>query len=371
MTRMTNDTGRYHQAIWQRRLRCKRKFWWYCCQWHKLRIRPRTSQKWWRNVNAMVSSEVDSIFKFLLLNIAFATHGVEQGPQAGRGVDDHSDIGWELPGVDGQGGAVTCIRHQRQSLPLCWATTIRGDSPSAPSVHVGDHSNWRAAAPTVFVLYFAAIHTNLLQDLTPASTHAQLIHFHKISDSTHSITFKSSESNSSFPFESSGSIRASGLLALVPSGPRALPHPGFVPYPIPGLGYILHIFSCTTRPSMCSYHVRGSISDLHFLFSPSPCDLPVSCCFATSIVRSCSTGWPSVLIHFHEFRPKSLTHSQEIGLDSSFPPTNSDSTHSSLSWRSLDSHIHFQQFRIESLSRFQEFILDSLNQYQRSTQYRI
>jgi len=36
--------------------------------------------------------------------------------------------------------------------------------------------------------------------------------------------------------------RASGLLTLVPSGSRALPHPGFIPYPIPGLGFILHIF---------------------------------------------------------------------------------------------------------------------------------
>jgi len=59
------------------------------------------------------------------------------------------------------------------------------------------------------------------------------------------------------PCKSSGSIRASGLLALVPSGPRALPYPGFcglilhiVPYPILGsyldpflvFGFILHIF---------------------------------------------------------------------------------------------------------------------------------
>jgi len=72
---------------------------------------------------------------------------------------------------------------------------LGGDFSSAPSVHVGMHSDWCAAAPTIFVFYFAAIHTNLRQDLTPASTHAQLIHLQKSSDSTHSITFKSSGSN--------------------------------------------------------------------------------------------------------------------------------------------------------------------------------
>jgi len=160
---------------------------------------------------------------------------------------------------------VTCIRHQRQSLPLCWATTIGGDSPSAPPVHVGGHSNWRAAAPTVFVSYFAAIHTNLRQDLTPASTHAQLIHLQKSSDSTHSITFKSSDSNYSFPFKSSGSIRASGLLALVPSVPRALPHPGFVPDPIPGL-FLYYISSKIQHDPACVLTMCGNPPGFFFYF---------------------------------------------------------------------------------------------------------
>jgi len=54
---------------------------------------------------------------------------------------------------------------------------LGGDSPSALPAHVGGHSNWRTAAPTVIFFYFAAIYTNLPQDDPPASTHAQLIHF--------------------------------------------------------------------------------------------------------------------------------------------------------------------------------------------------
>ena len=65
------------------------------------------------------------------------------------------------------------------------------------------------------------------------------------------------------------------------SGPRAFSHPGFcglilhiVHYPIPGLyltpsrifGFTLHIFSDTTRPSICSYHVHGSILRIFFSF---------------------------------------------------------------------------------------------------------
>ena len=65
------------------------------------------------------------------------------------------------------------------------------------------------------------------------------------------------------------------------SGPRAFSHPGFcglmlhiVHYHIPGLyltpywifGFTLHIFSDTTRPSICSYHVRGSILRISFYF---------------------------------------------------------------------------------------------------------
>ena len=166
-------------------------------------------------------------------------------------------------------------------------------------MHVGGHSNWRAAAPTVFVFYFAAIHTNLLQDLSTASTRAQLFHLQKSSDSTQSIAFKSSDSNYSFPFKtrSSGSIRASGLLALVPSGPRALPHPGFVPCPIPGLWlYVYYIsFKIQHDPAcvltMCGFESSGlSFYFLLFYFPPSPCDLPVSCYLATSVVRSRSTG---------------------------------------------------------------------------------
>jgi len=186
-------------------------------------------------------------------NIAFATHVVEQGPHAGRGV--------EISRPETQGWAVTCIWHQRQSLPLYWATTIGGDSPSAPPVHFGGHSRWRAATPTVFVFYFTVIHTNHWQDLTPASTHAQLIHLQKSSESTHSISFKSSDSNSSFPFKSSGSIRASGLWALGPSGSCALPHHGLIPYPIPGFGFILHIFKIQHDPAcvltMCGVQSSG------------------------------------------------------------------------------------------------------------------
>ena len=235
-------------------------------------------------------------------------------------------------------------------------------------------SGWSAQSPRAVHGFleslFATIHTNLRQDLTPVSTHDQLIHLQQSSDSTHSITFQSSDSNYSFPFKNSGSIHASGLLALVPSGPRVLPHPGFVPYPIPGLWFdITYLLRYSTTQHV--FLPSAGFNPPDFFFLLSPCDPPVSCCFATSVVRSRSTGWPSALIHFDEFRPKSLIHSQEIGLDISFPPTNSDSTHSSLSWQSLDSYIHFQQFRIDSLSHFQEFILDFLNQYQRSTQHRI
>ena len=113
----------------------------------------------------------------------------------------------------------------------------------------------------------------------------------------------------------------------------ALPHPGFVPYLILGLWfYITYLLRYNTTQHILSPCAGFNPPKIPFIsFFLSPCDLPVSCCLATSVVQSPLTGWPSALIHFHEFRPKSLTHSQEIRLDSSFPPKDTDSTHFSLS----------------------------------------
>jgi len=76
---------------------------------------------------------------------------------------------------------------------------------------------------------------------------------------------------------------------------RALPHPGFVPYPIPDLWfYITYLFRYNTTQHMflpCAGFNSPDLFFILYLFSPlSPCNLPVSCCLATSVVRSRSTG---------------------------------------------------------------------------------
>jgi len=92
------------------------------------------------------------------------------------------------------------------------------------------------------------------------------------------------------------------------SGPRAFSHPKFcglilhiVHYPIPGLyltpsgifGFTLHIFQIQHDPvyvlTMCGVQSSGFFFLFFLLFFPSPCDLPVSCCLTTSVVRSRST----------------------------------------------------------------------------------
>jgi len=77
---------------------------------------------------------------------------------------------------------------------------------------------------------------------------------------------------------------------------RALPHPGFVPYPIQDLWYfITYLFRYNTTQHLflpcAGFNPPDFFFILHiYIFSPSPCDLPVSCCLATSVVRSRSTG---------------------------------------------------------------------------------
>ena len=208
---------------------------------------------------------------------------------------------------------MTCIRHQRQSLPLYWATTFRVDSPSAPPVHVGGHSNWRAAAPTIFVFYFAAIHTNHRQDLTPASTHAQLIQIQKSPDSTHPITFKSSDSNSSFTFNKElrldSRLRAFGPHALrpsrlTPSRVHTLPHPWF---------YITYLFRHNTTQYVFLSCAGFNPPDFSFILF-FPVALRPTCVMLFRYISS-PIAFDRMTLSAHplsEFRPKSLTHSQEI-----------------------------------------------------------
>ena len=86
------------------------------------------------------------------------------------------NIGGVLPDFDGQGGAVTRSLHPRQSLSLYWATTIGGGLPLCTT-----GARWRAfqlargSANRVRLL----LRRYVRQDITPASTHAQLIHFQK------------------------------------------------------------------------------------------------------------------------------------------------------------------------------------------------
>jgi len=175
------------------------------------------------------------------------------------------------------------------------------------------------------------------------------------------------------------------------SGPRAFSHPGFcglilhiVHYPIPGLyltpsrifGFTLHIFSDTTRPSICSYHVCGVQSSRFFFFFlisffPSPWDLPVSCCLGTSVVRSRSTGWPSsfslsrvqtqITHSFSRDQTRLIIPSQKLRLDSFFPVMRVT--------RLLHPLSTVQDRLFHSLSRVQSRLSQSLSTYY--TKYRI
>jgi hypothetical protein len=72
---------------------------------------------------------------------------------------------------------------------------------------------------------------------------------------------------------------------LTPSRVRTLPHPG--PW-----FYITFLLRYNTTQHVflpCAGFNPPDFSFI-FLFFPSPCDLPVSCCLATSVVRSRSTG---------------------------------------------------------------------------------
>jgi len=73
---------------------------------------------------------------------------------------------------------------------------------------------------------------------------------------------------------------------------RALPHPGFVPCPIPDLCfYITYLLRYNTTQRVFSPGAGFNPPEFFFLlFFSAPCDLPVSCCPATSVVRSRSTS---------------------------------------------------------------------------------
>jgi len=130
--------------------------------------------------------------------------------------------------------AVTCIRHQRQSLPLCWATTIRGDSPSVPPVHVGGHSNWRAAAPTV-VVFLLRRYPHQTSTRPHTGLHTRPTHLPSKEFRLHSLNhLQEFRLKLLIPFQElrlDSRLRAFGPralrpLRLTPSRVRTLPHPG-------------------------------------------------------------------------------------------------------------------------------------------------
>ena len=141
---------------------------------------------------------------------------------------------------------------------------LGGDFSSVPSVHVGVHSDWIETVPTIFVFYFTPS-TPIFDNTSHPPPHRP-----------NSFTFKRVQT----PLTRSPSRVQTQITNSLPrgqtwfarqgfwcSGPRAFSHPGFcglilhiVYYPILGLyltpsrifGLTLHIFSDTTRPSICT-----------------------------------------------------------------------------------------------------------------------
>ena len=205
-------------------------------------------------------------------------------------------------------------------------------------MHVGRHSNWRTAAPTVFVVYFAAIHTNLRQDLTglhtrPTHSPSKKFRLHSLN---HLQEFRLKLLISFQELRLNSRLRAFGPRALRPSrlAPsrvlwfdttyRALPHPGgFVPYPIPGLWFYV------------TYLLRYNTTQYMFLpcagFNPTDFSFISFCSFALQPTCVMLSRYISNLVALDRMTRSAHSLLRVQTQITEFPPKNSDSTHSSLS----------------------------------------
>ena len=151
------------------------------------------------------------------------------------------NIGCVLPGVDGQGGAVTCIRHPRENLPLCWAMTIGGGLPFCTTrAHRGAFQLARGSTDRFRLLLCRYPHQSSTRPHT--RLHTRPTHSPSKEFRLHSLNHlqESSDSKLLIPFRElrlDSRLRAFGPRALRPSRLtpsqvlwfdttyRALPHP--------------------------------------------------------------------------------------------------------------------------------------------------
>jgi len=149
---------------------------------------------------------------------------------------------------------VTCIQHPRQSLPLYWATTIGGGLPLC-TTRAGRRAFQLARGSTD--RFRLLLRHYLHQSSTRSHTclHTRPTHSPSKELRLHSLNhFQEFRLKLLIPFQElrlDSRLRAFGPRALRPSRLtpswvlwfdttyRGLPHPGFVPYPIPGLWFYI------------------------------------------------------------------------------------------------------------------------------------
>ena len=171
-------------------------------------------------------------------------------------------------------------------------TTIGVDSPSAPPVHVLVHPNLRGSTDRFRHLLPSRRNPNQSSRRPRTGLHTRPTHSPSKESRLHSLNhLQEFRLKLLIPFQElrlDSRLRAFGPRdlrpsRLTPSRVRALPHPGsLVLYYISFK--VQHDPACVL--TMCGVQSSGFL----VFFPPSPCDLPVSYCLATSVVWSCSTG---------------------------------------------------------------------------------
>jgi len=164
---------------------------------------------------------------------------------------------------------VTCIRHQRQSLPLYWPMTIGGDSPSAPPVHVRGPFQLTRSSTDRFCLLLRRYphqsstrpHTGLHTRSTHSNSKESRLHSHNHLQEFTLKFFIHFQQRAQARFAPQG---------FWPSCPQAL-----APYPIPGSyltpSLVLHYISFQTQHDpvcfliMCGVQSSGFF--IYFIFS--------------------------------------------------------------------------------------------------------